>query len=800
MATTHPNNHITEKLTLSGMDCADCAMSIEKSLGDMQGVSSAQVNFGIGTARVSYDPVQVSREQIERQISALGYRVEGNGARRAHDARGLEFNIEGMDCADCAVTVEKAVSALEGVDSAAVSFGTGRLVVVPSGDTSGLESRVERKVSEAGYRAIPAQARSVLAQQPFWRRERRVLTTALGTLFALAAFALSFTEAPPLMVSGLYGAAMVVGGLGFARAGLLALRSGRADMNLLMTIAVIGAAAIGEWSEGATVVLLFAFGGTLQAYTLEKTRASIRSLMDLTPTTAMVRREQDGAVREFRVPVGEVEPGETVLVGPGERVPLDGEVLWGASSVDQSPITGESVPVDVAEGVEVYAGTINGPGALGLRVTHPSSDTTLARIIEMVEDAQARRAPSQQLVDRFSAVYTPLVILGAVLITVIPPLFFAQPFDEWFYRALVLLVVSCPCALVISTPVSIVAAIGAATRRGVLIKGGATLEALGAVRAVAFDKTGTLTEGRPQVAGVYANDGSSPGDVLRLAAAAEQRSEHPLARAVVHAARNGSGSGRDLPAARDFTALPGMGARATVDGREIFVGNSRLFAEQGIAIDGLQERLDTLHAEGKTAVLVGTREGTLGVIALADSPREGAREAVADLHAAGVSQVIMLTGDNQRTAQAVASGLGVDSYQAELLPAEKVDAVRALREQHGTVAMVGDGVNDAPALATANVGIAMGIAGTDAALEVADVALMSDDLSKLDYAVRLSRRTVSVIKQNITVSLAVKAIALVLAAFGALPLWGAIFADMGVSLLVTLNGMTLLGFRGKRRD
>jgi Cd2+/Zn2+-exporting ATPase len=353
---------------------------------------------------------------------------------------------------------------------------------------------------------------------------------------------------------------------------------------------------------------------------------------------------------------------------------------------------------------------------------------------------------------------------------------------------------------VISTPVSIVAAIGAATRRGVLIKGGATLEALGAVRAVAFDKTGTLTEGRPQVAGVYAKDGGDPADVLRLAAAAEQRSEHPLARAVVHAARNGNGSITVLPRARDFTALPGMGARATVDEREIFVGNRRLFAEQGIEVNGLGERIDALHAEGKTAVLVGTREGTLGVIALADSPRKDARDAVADLHAAGVSQVIMLTGDNRRTAQAVAADLGVDSYRAELLPAEKVDAVRDLREQHGTVAMVGDGVNDAPALATANVGIAMGIAGTDAALEVADVALMSDDLSKLDYAVRLSRRTVSVIKQNIGVSLAVKAIALVLAAFGALPLWGAILADMGVSLLVTLNGMTLLGYRGKQRD
>jgi Cd2+/Zn2+-exporting ATPase len=388
-----------------------------------------------------------------------------------------------------------------------------------------------------------------------------------------------------------------------------------------------------------------------------------------------------------------------------------------------------------------------------------------------------------------------VVIVGALLIAIVPPLLFGQLFAVWFYRALVLLVVACPCALVISTPVSIVAAIGAATRRGVLIKGGSTLEQLGRVRVVAFDKTGTLTMGLPQVVSVDALDGDSTR-LLQLAAAAESRSEHPLARAMVHASRE-SRHGTPLPGGSDFTAFPGLGARAMIDGQEIYVGNARFFGEKGIPLDGLTSRLEELNAEGKTAVLVGTPTKTLGVIALVDSPRPEARVSIEKLHRAGIKEVAMLTGDNQRTAASIASTLGVDSYRAGLLPADKVEAVRRLHDEQGSVAMVGDGINDAPALATADVSIAMGIAGTDAALEVADVALMSDDLSRLDFAILLSRRAVRVIKQNITISLIVKALALVLATIGTLPLWGAILADTGVSLLVTLNGMTLLAYRGE---
>jgi Zn2+/Cd2+-exporting ATPase len=710
----------------------------------------------------------------------------------------IQYTIEGMDCGDCARTIEKAVATLPGVRTAEVNFGAARLSVVADEHGQQIHTLVERKVAEAGYRAMPLAQRAQLRREPFWRRERRVWTTAVGAVAALLAVALSLAGAHPWVVNGLYAVATVVGGAYAARAGLLALRTRRADMNLLMTVAALGAALLGEWAEAATVVLLFAFGGTLQAYTLERTRDGIRALMSLAPETALVRRpEHSGGLpmmREVRLPIDEVGLGETIVVGPGERIPLDGAVTAGASSVDQSPITGESVPVDVEAGAEVFAGTINGGGVLNIRVSRAHNETALARIIHLVEEAQGRRAPSQALVDRFAEIYTPIVIAGAALVALVPPLLLAQPFEGWIYRALTLLVVACPCALVISTPVSIVSALGAATRNGVLIKGGATLEKLGRVRAVAFDKTGTLTEGRPQVVKVDALGGDEKRLLLK-AAAAEARSEHPLARAIVHAAREGR-NGTPLPEVTEFQALRGVGAQALVEGEPVFVGSARLFRERGIELDGAADRLDAMQAEGNTAVLVGDERRVEGLIALADRPREGAREAVEGLKRAGVGSVVMLTGDNPRTAEAISRRVGVDEYRAELLPEAKVDEVRVLVARYGHVAMVGDGVNDAPALATASVGIAMGVGGTDAALEVADVALMSDDLSRIAFAVGLSRSTVRIIVANIVISLATKGLALILASAGLLPLWGAIAADMGVSLLVTLNSMRLLRYRG----
>lgn len=788
----------SEKLRIAGMDCADCALSIERSLSTMPGVSSASVNFAVGAAQVSYNPAVVGHEALARRIKELGYSVEETAQPLAQPAS-LEFRIEGMDCADCALTVEKLVAAMPGVAQASLNFGSARLLVVPAeGVDRPSADSIERVVTSAGYRAIPAHTRQTANQVPFWRRDRRIVTTATGAVLALLAFALSFTATPVWAVNALFGASVVACGLNFARAGLLALRAGRADMNLLMSVAAVGAMALGDWGEAATVVLLFAIGGTLQVYTLDKTRNAIRALMNLSPATALVRRPDPGrgpsAAVEVRVPVEEVQPGETVLVGPGERVAVDGTVTAGASSVDQASITGESVPVDVEPGSGVFAGTINGPGALTITSTRAASDTTLSRIISMVEEAQSRRAPSQTFVDRFTAVYTPVVIVVAVLLAALPPLLLAQPFGEWFYRALVLLVVACPCALVISTPVSIVAAIGAATQHGVLVKGGATLEALGKVRALAFDKTGTLTQGRPQVVAVHALDGSSKDDLMRLVATVEARSEHPLAKAMVNAAPAFNGNRVE---ATDFTALPGLGARAVVDEREVYVGNPRLFEEQGIATSAAASLLDQEQGSGNTAVLVGTKSGVLGVVALADRPRSEAAEALRTLRSSGIAHMAMLTGDNPQTAAAISQMVGVDEYYASLLPADKLDAIQRMLASHGPVAMVGDGVNDAPALAASTVGIAMGVAGTDAALEVADVALMSDDLSRLNYAIGLSRRTLGTIKINVAVSLITKAFALVLAVVGVLPLWGAILADMGVSLIVTLNGLRLLAYRGR---
>lgn len=720
--------------------------------------------------------------------------VDKAGTKEASAFR-IDFTIEGMDCADCARTIEKAISALPGVQSAVVNFGAARLSVIPSNGQAGIANAVERTVSGAGYRAAPISRRAEEHALPLWRRDRKVITTAIGAVLAGIGAALWLLGAAAWLVDTFYGLAIIVSGFTFARAGLLAARSGRADMNLLMTVAAIGAAALGDWAEGAAVVLLFAFGGTLQAYTLEKTRGAIRGLMDLSPPTALVKRTGTDGAHEQRLPVSEVEPGEVVLVGPGERIPLDGVVLKGTTSVDQSPITGESVPVDVGPGSELYAGTINGPGAFSMRVLRAANDTTLAHIIHLVEEAQAQRAPSQQFVDRFSAVYTPLVIAAAALVAVVPFLLFAQPFGEWFYRALVLLVVACPCALVISTPVSLVAAIGTATRRGVLIKGGAALETLGQIRAIAFDKTGTLTEGKPRVVSVQALDGDARR-LLEVAAAVEARSEHPLARAVAHAGREARNGSAQLEA-EDFTALPGLGARARIGQETVYVGSPRLFNEGHISLDGVTPTLESLNKQGDTAILVGSRHGVSGVIGLADNLRAEAKSAVQRLKQAGIEHIIMLTGDNPRTAATIARQVGIDDYYADLLPAEKVGAVKSMVERYGSVAMVGDGINDAPALATASVGIAMGVAGTDAALEVADVALMSDDLSRLAYAALLSRKTLRIIKANIGASLAVKALALALAVLGVLPLWGAILADMGVSLLVTLNGMRLLAYRGE---
>ena len=556
-------------------------------------------------------------------------------------------------------------------------------------------------------------------------------------------------------------------------------------MHVLMTVAVAGAIAIGEWMEGASVVFLFALAQYLESRSMDRARHAIRALMDLSPPEATVVR----AGQERRVPADEVRVGDHIRVRPGEKLPLDGRVVSGESDVNQAPITGESLPVDKRHGDEVFAGSINGHGALEIVTTTLRRDTTLARIIHLVETAQAERAPAQTFVDRFARIYTPAVMALAALVALVPPLAGWGDAGPWFYRALVLLVIACPCALVIATPVAVVSALAAGARRGVLIKGGAHMERLAAVRSLAFDKTGTLTRGTPMVADVVAVDGVPVEEVLRLAAAVNRHSEHPIGRVI---AQQAGARGLSAPTVTAFKAVPGQGAEGDVDGATVLVGSERLLAARGVDLSALGQPLQLARESGATTALVARQGRLIGYVTLADAPRESARDVIDLLRKGGVARIEMLTGDGVGAATRVAREVGVDAVRAELLPHDKVEAIKAMRARWGSVAMVGDGINDAPALAAADVGIVMGAVGSDAALETADVALMGDDLPKLPFALRLSRAAIRTIRTNIALALVVKVIFLALAVSGYASLWLAILADTGTSLVVVANGLRLL--------
>ncbi len=707
----------------------------------------------------------------------------------------LVFDVTGMDCGDCARSVERVVGQLPQVDGATVSFAAGTLTVNRR-DTAENHEDVVRSiggaVDRAGYMAVPREkfGDRRASALPWWR-SRKLIPATMATALWIAAFLagqMMQSDAAPM---ALYATAIAVGGFPIMRSGWTALTAHRIDMNVLMTISVIGAALLGEWSEGALVVVLFAIGTTLQAVTFDRTRNAIRALLDLAPDEARVMC--DGV--ETLVAVDSLDIDDVVRVRPGERLPADGEVTDGHSAIDQAAITGESLPVERGVGDKVFAGTVNGSGTILLRVTKLSSQSTLANIVHLVEEAQSSRAPSQQLVDRFAAVYTPAVVLIAALIAVGGG-GLSGDWSTWIYRALVLLVIACPCALVISTPVSIVSAIGAASRSGMLVKGGAALETAGRAKTVAFDKTGTLTLGRPTVAKLLPFGNSDERDMLALAAAVEQQSEHPLARAIVAKALHDVVL---VPQATGFAALPGRGARATVDGSEIVVGSERLMREVDVAAEGLSwvQRQATALAESGQSVLSVARsfnDGSselLGVIAVADRARPDVRASLDALRRSGVERIVMLTGDREEVAGAIAAQVGTDEYWANLLPHEKSETIEELRRRYGSIAMVGDGINDAPALATADVGVAMGVAGSDVALESADLALMQDDLSALYRLFGLSHRTVAIIRQNVTLSLVTKAAALILGTLGFVNLWIAVLADVGTSIVVTLNGLRL---------
>ena len=624
------------------------------------------------------------------------------------------------------------------------------------------------------------------------RLPRTFLVSASGALTGAGLLSGWLHVGPEWLATVAFALATISGGLLVFPAAWKALLARRLDMNVLMTVAVAGAWFINEHAEAAAVVFLFALSELLESWAGTRARRAVAALLELSPPTAIVAGE-DGSERE--IPVAEVAIGTEIRVKSGSRIPLDGEVVSGGSSVNQAPITGESVPVDKAPGDPVFAGTINGEGSLKVRVTKAAGDSTLAKIIQLVGEAEEQKPPTQRWVDRFAAIYTPAVFVIAILVALVPPLLMGQAWSAWVYRALVLLVIACPCALVIATPVSIVSGLTALARRGVLVKGGIYLEAVGKLRALAVDKTGTITQGKPQVVGVTPVAALPEQEILRRAAAINSHSEHPLALAIVEAAKSRAIAFED---AADYQSVTGQGARAVLDGHLHFIGNHRMAHDAGVCNSEVESALAGIEAKGHSLAVLGhaphgdCKGEILGIIAIADTMRPEVTEALRLIHVAGVEKVIMLSGDNQRTASAIATQAGIDEAVGDLMPDQKVERVRQLVDQYTHVGMIGDGVNDAPALAIASVGFAMGAIGSDTAIETADIALMKDDLRKVAEAITVGRRAVGIIRFNVIFALAIKALFLVLAFAGISGLWLAILADTGATLLVIMNSLRLL--------
>lgn len=767
--------------SIDGLDCGDCATKLEKGIRQQKGIMDVRVNFATAKMKVTYNPSIIQSAAIVKAVSSFGYKANLlNDTSKQSKYHKSVFDISGLDCGDCANKLEKHLSTLAGVHSANVNFAAAKLTV----EHTTTDAAIIQAVAQVGYKAeiITQTINHSKAQAAWWTNQKTTATIFSGIVLAITML-LDWLGMSDAIIIPLYILAIAVGGYSTAKSGFYSLRSLTFDMNFLMTVAVIGAAAIGEWGEGATVAFLFSFGNTLQTYTMDKTRQSIRALMELAPAEALVLR--DGV--EQKLPVEEILIGDVMIIKPGERIAMDGIVKSGMSSVNQATITGESIPVEKEAGDSVYAGTVNEHGALEIEVTKIAADSTLAKIMHLVEEAQSQKAPSQQFVDTFAKYYTPAVLLIAAAIMVAPWLLFGQPFAPWFYKGLVLLVISCPCALVISTPVSIVSAIGNSSRNGVLIKGGAYLEQMGSIQAIAFDKTGTLTHGRPRVTDITSFNSSHEENLLITAASIEKWSEHPLAAAIVE-----KSAGLPLKPVSNFKALVGRGAQADMQGQTVFIGNPRLFEELGLDLSKYQTQITDLQLQGKTLMLVGTQDSIHGMIAVADTLRDNSKDALMKLREAGIKHIAMLTGDNHRVAASIAKSLNIDTLYSELLPEDKVTTIKKLMKDYKNVVMVGDGVNDAPAMAASTIGVAMGVAGSDTALETADIALMSDDLGKLAYVIKLSNKTVSIIKQNISFSILIKIIFVILTFTGMANLWLAVFADTGSSILVTLNGMRLM--------
>lgn len=691
------------------------------------------------------------------------------------------YRVSGFTCTDCAKTFETNVKHLDGVSDAKVNFGASKITV--TGNTT-IEA-IEKAGSFENLKLRDENER-LIERTPFWKQKEtiKVYISAIILLFSWF-LGNQYGEGHILPTIG-FGAAILIGGYTLFIKGLKNLSKFSFDMNTLMTVAIIGAAIIGEWGEGAAVVILFAISEALERYSMNKSRQSIEALMDIAPKEAFIRRGN----QEMMIRVEDIQISDVMIVKPGQKLAMDGEVIRGTSTINQAAITGESVPVTKTVDDDVFAGTFNEEGLLEIKVTKRVEDTTLSKIIHLVEEAQAEKAPSQAFVDKFAKYYTPAIMVLALLIATVPPLLGAD-WSLWVYQGLAVLVVGCPCALVVSTPVAVVTAIGNAARNGILIKGGIHLEEAGHIKVIAFDKTGTLTKGVPTVTDMVAFDGNED-ELLTITAAMEKGSQHPLASAIVRKAEE-KGLNIHRFQMKEFQSITGKGIKAVVNNTMYYVGSPNLFEELHTTMESaMKEKIIEMQTEGKTVMVLGTEKDILLVIAVADEVRESSKETIRQLHKVGIEETIMLTGDNKRTAEAIGKEIGVSDIKAELLPEDKLNFIRDLRKKFQSVAMVGDGVNDAPALAASSVGVAMGGAGTDTALETADIALMSDDLSKLPYTIKLSRKALTIIKQNITFSLAIKLVALLLVIPGWLTLWIAIFADMGATLLVTLNSLRLL--------
>lgn len=777
-------NSLHCEFRITGLSCIDCASRIEEAISSLKWVKEAKVNFSTSLLKVAASKADIDKIHIEKDIRHELTKI-GFGIDQAEDKSVLFKTDRLIDNSDKkkikhAVTLLKGVVSLKIIKSREIKIEyDSKLIDV---------YKIRKTVNDCGINISLDNCRK---EESLLRENRgHFILAVISSIFICAGiwfsvFYSEFDVSGANLVNLFYMAAMISGGYYSGRRGFLAVRYFRPDINFLMCVAVIGAACIGEWLEGATVIFLFLLAQLLETYTLDKARNAIRSLMKISPKDALVK---DGYGEKY-ILVEDVKIGDVIIVKPGERIPLDGNVLNGRSTVNQSPITGESIPVEKAAGDEVYAGTINENGSLDIEVMQLSKDSTIAKIIHLIEDAQSQKAPFQSFVDKFAKYYTPVVILIAIFAAVIPPLVFHAPFSLWFYRSLVLLVISCPCALVISTPVSLISGIAGAAKKGVLFKGGVYLEQIGGIRAIAFDKTGTLTNGKPEVTDIIPVEIENENELIRLAASIEARSEHSIANAILTKAVE---KGLKLYEGVNFQSVPGKGAVMEIDNSRIYIGNVSFFKENGFLVGKVANLLENLRNNGKTTVILGRDKTILGIIAVSDQVRNMCGQTINDLYNMGIKKIVMLTGDHKGTAETICKQVNINEFVSELSPEGKVEEIKKLRKTHGAVAMVGDGINDAPALTAASIGVAMGGSCADITLESADVTIMGDDLSGLPFAIKIGRSVTSVIKQNICISIIIKLVFLLMIAPGFTTLWMAVGADMGASLIVIINGLRLI--------